>query len=277
MSTLQKYELEHPLTNAAGTCRRRDEVDRFAKSALAAVMVGSITKEARGGNPGSIWACQEGYTLNSLGMPNLGVEYYQRELPDMARAVHDAGKPLVVSVAGFSPPEYLELAMLALESGADFVELNLGCPNIWADGEQKPIPSFNLGLMGEILRLTKEEADPQTVGVKISPYSNPEDREIFARFLKEEGGHLAFVTATNTFPNALAYGGNGKPLMPDRDMPDWAAQRSSLSRWRMCANLRHVCRIRDFRSLVREAFLPAGTSWNTWQQERGWCKLPAAI
>jgi dihydroorotate dehydrogenase (fumarate) len=69
--------LEHPLMNAAGMCKTTPQVIRLARSAVAAVMVGSITMEPRAGNQGNVfWQDPAGrYSLNSLGLPNPGSAY----------------------------------------------------------------------------------------------------------------------------------------------------------------------------------------------------------
>lgn len=79
------------------------------------------------------------FSLNSLGLPNPGGRYYEKYLPEMAKVVHDVNKHLFVSVAGFTPDEYSVLAKIAEAGGADLIELNLGCPNVWAGGKQKRV------------------------------------------------------------------------------------------------------------------------------------------
>ncbi|MDO8689551.1 MAG: hypothetical protein Q7R39_06000, partial [Dehalococcoidia bacterium] len=177
------------------------------------------------------------FSLNSLGMPNPGAAYYEKHLPAMAALAHDADKPLLVSVAGFTPHEYGELAAVAFDGGADAVELNLGCPNVWQVEQQKPIfdfdPStsgvtypagatterqkpiacFDPPLVAEILRCVESRVGSEArVAVKISPFSDP-----FA--LGEVAGVIAHyewvkaVTTTNTFPNAFAYDDAGQPMI----------------------------------------------------------------
>lgn len=58
--------LEHPLMNAAGTCKTLEDVKKLSRSATAAVMVGSITMEPRDGNAGDIYWSEKMFSLNSL-------------------------------------------------------------------------------------------------------------------------------------------------------------------------------------------------------------------
>lgn len=201
--------LEHPVVNAAGTAKSLDDVTRLARSPVAAVTLGSITKAARDGNAGEVYASRPGYAVNALGMPNRGADFYRDVLPEMAGIVHEAGKPLIVSVAGFSPEENGELAHVAADGGCDLVELNLGCPNVWEDGEQKRIMSFDPELVVRSLEAAAGAGAP--VGVKLSPLSDP---VLLAEVAAAAAGAGArFVVSCNTFPNGLALKADGRPAV----------------------------------------------------------------
>lgn len=211
-TSLSGVELEHPLMNAAGTCKTLEDVTKFARSAVSAIVVGSITLEDRMGNQGNVYWPGQSYSLNSLGMPNRGQVYYRENLPQMVEIAHKAGKPLILSVAGFSPAEYGELAQLAHDAGVDFIELNLGCPNVWDGGLQKRIASFDpsgiVTIMAEVERLI---ADGSLVGVKLSPYSDPGMLAEVAEAIS--GLPICYVAASNTFPNSLTVDGAGKSVI----------------------------------------------------------------
>ncbi len=206
--------LEHPLMNAAGTCKLLqgpDGVRELARSAAAAIMVGGITVEQREGNEGEVYWANELFSLNSLGWPNRGKLYYQQHLPEMVAVAHGAGKPLFVNVGGFNPSEYAILAELAFEGGADLVELDLSDPNLWQNGKQKLIPCFDPRLVDEILHRVEEKVGSEAkVAVKLSPFSDPFGLSEVARVIGQSKLVKA-VTAVNTFPNALSYDEKGKP------------------------------------------------------------------
>jgi dihydroorotate dehydrogenase subfamily 1 len=207
--------LKHPVMNAAGTCKTIDHVKKLARSAVSAVMVGSITVEARAGNEGNVfWPDPAGrYSLNSLGLPNPGSAYYQAELPAMAATAHHAEKPLFVSVAGFTPDEYAELTMLALDGGADGVELNLSCPHVWDEGVQKRIVSYDPVMVDDVLLAVYGAIGERSavVWVKLSPL-DPFTLADIAAVLNRHS--VPVVTTTNTFPNAMAlHPSNGRPVI----------------------------------------------------------------
>ncbi|MDP2660119.1 MAG: dihydroorotate dehydrogenase [Dehalococcoidia bacterium] len=210
---LMGLALEHPLMNAAGTCKFVDDVKQLSRASTSAIMVGSITIQERAGNSGNVYVAGPVFSLNSLGMPNPGASYYEKHLPAMAALAHDAGKRLLVSVAGFTPHEYGELAALAFDRGSDAVELNLGCPNVWQEGQQKPIACFDPLLVAEILRCVDLRVGSEArVAVKISPFSDPFALGEVARVIEQHSVAKA-VTTTNTFPNAFAFDGAGQPMI----------------------------------------------------------------
>ena len=201
--------------NAAGTCRTLEEVQKLLRSASAAVMVGSITIEPRAGNSGNVYRSGKTYSLNSLGLPNGGLLYYREEtLLKMVSCAYTAGKPLFVSIAGFSPDEYAVLSSFAFACGADLVELNLGCPNVWDGSTQKQIPCFDPALVCSILSCVETKVGANAkISVKISPFSDP---YMLSKVVKVIGMSkvVKAVTAVNTFPNAFGYEREGGKLKP---------------------------------------------------------------
>lgn len=188
--------------NAAGTIKRLDEVAKACKSAMTDVTIGSITLEERAGNTGDVYYFHptERWSLNSLGLPNMGLKNYLLVLPEMRRHIHASGKRMRVSIAGFSPKEYAQLAHECVASGADEIELNLGCPNVWGKDGQKPIASYHPELTAAILEEVYRALYPNTVAAKISPV---EDASILASLANELARSPAVECAVvaNTVPN----------------------------------------------------------------------------
>lgn len=212
-SEIGKAKLSPALYNGAGTIKKLEEVKEAARCESAgAILVGSITMEERTGNAGQVlWVGPYG-SLNSLGIPNGGIPYYRQYLPEMVRVAHDAGKPLFVSVAGFKPEEFGRLAGVAAEGGADGVELNFGCPNIWDSGGQKRIFSFYPELVSEALDSIWEHIDYSLAWiVKVSPFSNPMQLKEVAKAIS--GWSVNAVVTSNTFPNAYGEDEDGRPLI----------------------------------------------------------------
>ncbi len=213
--SLADLKLQHPIMNAAGTCRSIEEVEELASSPVSAIMVGSITCESRNGNGGNVfWTSPDGqFSINANGLPNRGIDFYKRALPKMADIAHKANKLLFVSVAGFSPEQYGLLTQKAFQLGADIIELNLSCPNVWSEGIQKIISCFDEELLfATISEITDSVQEESRVGVKISPFSDYFLLENIAGLLGN-WRLIKFVTVCNTFPNGFALDEKGKPVI----------------------------------------------------------------
>lgn len=214
---LAGVHLECPVMNAAGTCKIEEEVEILARSATAAIVVGSITVLQRESNEGEVFWFDNMFSLNSIGLRNLGMSYYNHCLSEMVGTAHKADKSLWVSVVGFSPDEYAILTKFAFEKGADVVELDLGCPNIWEGGVQKRITCFNPLLVKKILKSVKKMVGQEAkVVAKLSPFSDPVLLKQVAEAINQSRVAKA-VTTTNTFPNALAFDERGRPRITPGD------------------------------------------------------------
>ena len=126
-------ELRHPIINASGTfdaiaARRAfgDElIERFPFSAFVSK---TVTLAPREGNPPPrLWEVAGGL-VNSIGLPNKGLEgYLSNDLPRLA----ELPVPLIVNVMGFSRDEVAELvAALNARDEVAAIELNVSCPNV---------------------------------------------------------------------------------------------------------------------------------------------------
>jgi dihydroorotate dehydrogenase (NAD+) catalytic subunit len=170
-------ELTHPVINASGTfdaiAARRVFGDELLEDfPFSAFVSKTITPEPRVGNePRRIWETPAGM-LNSIGLPNKGLEgFLAEDLPQLA----ELPVPLIVSVMGTSAEEFVRLVRgVAERDEVAAIELNVSCPNVHSGlivGEQ---PSETEALL-EVLRpltpkplivkLTPNVADPAPVAV----------------------------------------------------------------------------------------------------------------
>lgn len=199
------------LMNAAGWAKTAAHVRELARvPTITHVVFGSITREAREGNTGgtNFRMFDDGTSVNSLGLPNHGIEYLREHGPEMVHIVHAADKIFVVSIAGFCPEEYGRLANVAFSIGADIVEVNAGCPNAFiGDASKKKVPlSFEPQLMSETFGWLKRcVGKGKPFWLKVSPYSDPRGCDDLARMVSDHAWWLQAVVACNTFPDASAY------------------------------------------------------------------------
>jgi dihydroorotate dehydrogenase (NAD+) catalytic subunit len=125
--------LRHPVINGSGTfdaIAARTAFGDALKDAFpfAAFVSKTITLAPRCGNPPPrLWEAQAGL-VNSIGLPNKGLERYLAEdLPELARLP----VPLVTNVMGSTAEEISELAR-ACDARDEIaaIELNVSCPNV---------------------------------------------------------------------------------------------------------------------------------------------------
>ena len=125
--------LEGPILNGSGTfdaiaARRAFGDALLERFPFHAFVSKTITLEPRAGNPPPrLWETPAGM-INSIGLPNKGVEgFLAEDLPRLA----ELPVPLVVSVMGFTPDELATLvtAVSGREEVA-MIELNVSCPNV---------------------------------------------------------------------------------------------------------------------------------------------------
>lgn len=194
-------ELTPPVMNAAGTCKTLEQFRALLATPAQVVVAGSYTLQDRSGNPGGGPHLTELASLNSMGLPSPALPEWRRLVHEMATLAYDAGKKVWVSVAGFRPDEYLDLAEAALEAGADAVEVNLGCPNVHDGGHQKPIISYDPDAVDEIRFGLDRRVGLKRVGAKLSPIF---DLALMERVDSALGG-FSWVTTMNTVPNCFAF------------------------------------------------------------------------
>lgn len=137
-------ELAHPIVNGSGTfdaiAARRAFGERLrAELPFAAYVSKTITLAPRAGNPPPrLWEAAAGL-VNSIGLPNKGLDgYIAEDLPQLAElgigASADAGErvvPLITNVMGASADEISAL-LEACDAQAQIaaIELNVSCPNV---------------------------------------------------------------------------------------------------------------------------------------------------
>jgi dihydroorotate dehydrogenase (NAD+) catalytic subunit len=125
--------LAHPVINASGTfdaiaAHRAFGEELFERFPFSAFVSKTVTLSPRQGNPPPrLWELPGGL-LNSIGLPNKGVEgYLAEDLPKLSRLP----VPLIVNVMGFSSEEVAELvAAFAPREEVAALELNVSCPNV---------------------------------------------------------------------------------------------------------------------------------------------------
>jgi len=128
---LGKLRLRNPTILASGVLSSGSLLRRALREGAGGVVTKSLTKERREGYPTPVVVGVKGGLVNAVGLANPGArEYLEQELP----RAKGGGGPVIVSLAGGKTEEFVELASMAEEAGADAVELNLSCPHVKGHG-----------------------------------------------------------------------------------------------------------------------------------------------
>jgi len=130
-------KLRNPLVAASGTCGWGEELERiegFSSSQLGAIILKSVTREPRLGNPTPrvVETAGGAGLINSIGLENPGVDAVVRDyLPRLA----DAPTVVIGNVAGSVVDDYAAAAeQLCASPVIQAVEVNISCPNVKKGG-----------------------------------------------------------------------------------------------------------------------------------------------
>lgn len=180
---------KNPVMPASGTYDYfENNADCFPVSELGAVMIKSVHRLRRPGNPGPRIAEVCGGMLNCVGIPSVGIEAFLRdELP----RYENIGTQVVLSISGSEPVHYAEIAELV---GDDpriaALEMNLSCPNV---GSGLPFSS-DPQLLYDTVRQTRQRTT-LPLYAKLSP--NVTDIRVSCRAAEDAGADA--LTLSNTF------------------------------------------------------------------------------
>ena len=180
---------KNPVMPASGTYDYfENNADCFPVSELGAVMIKSVHRLRRPGNPGPRIAEVCGGMLNCAGIPSMGIEAFLRdELP----RYENIGTQVILSISGSEPVHYAEIAELV---GDDpriaALEMNLSCPNV---GSGLPFSS-DPQLLYDTVRQTRQRTT-LPLYAKLSP--NVTDIRVSCRAAEDAGADA--LTLSNTF------------------------------------------------------------------------------
>jgi dihydroorotate dehydrogenase len=164
---LAGLQLDNPIGLAPGFDKSGDLVPGLSRLGFGYLVVGSITREPRYGNPFPrlVRYPERESIANSMGLPNKGLQAAIRTLrPEQNRC------PVIASVAGFSAADLLQAAT-QIEPLVSAVEIGLVCPNTTETERLEEQRIFAQLAQGLADKLTKP------VFVKLPPHHTPEDRQ----------------------------------------------------------------------------------------------------
>lgn len=181
-------KLKNPTMLAAGILGLSGAfLRKIAEAGAGAVVTKSVGLKPRIGysNPTAVQV--DCGLINAMGLPSPGIHNFSEEIEE----AKNGGVPVIVSIFGFSPEDFAEVARIAVEEGADALELNVSCPHVEKTGSEiGQSPS----LVAEVVKDVKNKVD-KPVFVKLTP--NVADINKVAEAAVKAGADA--ITAINTF------------------------------------------------------------------------------
>ena len=171
---------KNPVLTASGTFGNASEFDDFLNvSELGGVILKGTTMEPREGNPYPRMAETPSGMLNSVGLQNKGIDYFEKVIYPR---ILNYDTNIIVNINGSYIEDYIVLAerINKLEK-IPAIELNISCPNVKMGGMAF---GTNLDSAREVTREVRSVYSKKLI-VKLSP--NVTNIVDFARVVEEEG------------------------------------------------------------------------------------------
>lgn len=127
---IKSLKMKNPVMPASGAYDYfEDNANVFPMNTLGAIMLKSINRRERFGNPPPRIAEITAGMMNSVGIPSVGIDKFLSENQPKKYAVLDV--PVIISISGNSPEDYVEICQ-KLEGNPYLaaIEMNLSCPNV---------------------------------------------------------------------------------------------------------------------------------------------------
>ena len=190
------FSFDNCLMNAAGVaCMTVEELEEVRQSAAGSFVTKTATLEARAGNPEPRYRDVPLGSINSMGLPNQGIDYYLDYLLSLQESHPE--RTFFLSLVGMSPDETHTLLKKVQNSGfKGITELNLSCPNV----PGKPQIAYDFEATERILGEAFSYFD-KPLGIKLPPYFDivhfDQAAEVFNRH------PLKFVNCVNSIGNGM--------------------------------------------------------------------------
>jgi dihydroorotate dehydrogenase (NAD+) catalytic subunit len=180
---------KNPVLTASGTFGNGSEFDDFIDiSRLGGIILKGTTLEPREGNPYPRMAETASGMLNTVGLQNKGIDYFEQNIYPRV-SLYDTN--VIVNINGSCIDDYVALAERVNKlPRIPAIELNISCPNVKMGGM---LFGTNPASAREVTRAVRAVCSKVLI-VKLSP--NVTDIVEFARIAEEEGADS--VSLVNT-------------------------------------------------------------------------------
>lgn len=186
-------KLDSCLMNASGClCVSEKELDDLCESKVGAVVSKSGTMEVRSGNLLPRLYLDEYGSINSMGLPNLGFEFY------LNYGMKVVSKPFIQSIHPFSLDELdIMLGKLDAVEGKRLVEVNISCPNLANKDNSNLFDEYEKYMR----RISESNLKNIICGFKLAPIFELSYFDLMSDLLLKY--NVKFITCINSLSNGL--------------------------------------------------------------------------
>lgn len=206
---IDKIKLQSCIYNAAGCLdTTKSDLDNLHQSKSAAVLIKSSTLLSRQGNELPRFYINDTLSINSMGIPNLGLDFYiNYDVTYHSDNTQCNSKQYIYSIAPFSCEEMIIMLTKINdniekhfdENSMRIVEINLSCPNI----KNKSVTIFNNQIFESYLdELRKTQYNKLLIGLKLPALFMPEQFDYISSLIKRTAC-IKFITCCNSLCNGL--------------------------------------------------------------------------
>ena len=192
-----EFTYDNPFMNSSGVhCMTTTDLEELAASEAGSFVTKSATLAPREGNPEPRYVDLALGSINSMGLPNKGLDYYLNFALEKQEAIAPEA-PFFFSVAGMSVEENIELLRkIEASNFRGITELNLSCPNV----PGKPQVAYDFPLTEQILEQVFSFFT-KPLGVKLPPYFDLAHFDQMAEILNKFP--LTYINSINSIGNGL--------------------------------------------------------------------------
>ena len=142
--------------------------------------------------------------INAMGLPNPGIRHFKDEM----RQMKTIQAPTIISIYGSSPEEFAIVAEIAMQIGADAIELNVSCPHIEKAGAEI---GCDPKLLTNIVKTVKKNVNVPVI-VKLTP--NIANISEIAKTVQDAGADA--ITAINSVKAMAIDIETGRPILANK-------------------------------------------------------------
>lgn len=179
---IEGVKFANPIGMSSGWADTPSKIASIHRLGGGVVVAKTITFEERKGNNRPRLVRGDQQLINSMGLPNKGLEWWENKLTE--HSIH----PTILSIRGETEKEWVGL-LEKLENSTDIFELNFSCPNLH-DGVMDLVTSRKI--VENISSVTNKK-----IWLKLSPEYSPLQNLEFVNSVRDK---ISGITAINTVP-----------------------------------------------------------------------------